>query len=58
MALVLTKERLNDFIKTGEVKEQSEIFDEFGIFTESDGETCSEGNGTIKDIFISLGEIK
>lgn len=31
MALVLTKERLNDFIKTGEVKEQSEIFDEFGI---------------------------
>ena len=31
MALVLTKERLNDFIKTGEVKEQPEIFDEFGI---------------------------
>ncbi len=31
MALVLTKERLNDFIKTGEVKEQSEIFEEFDI---------------------------
>jgi len=31
MALVLTKERLNDFIKSGEVKEQSEIFDEFDI---------------------------
>ena len=31
MALVLTKERLNEFIKTGEVKEQSEIFDEFDI---------------------------
>ncbi|KAA6302814.1 MAG: Modification methylase TaqI [Candidatus Ordinivivax streblomastigis] len=31
MALVLTKERLNEFIKTGEVKEESEIFDEFNI---------------------------
>ena len=31
MALALTEEQLNDFIKTGEVKEQSEIFDEFGI---------------------------
>lgn len=31
MALVLTKERLNEFIKTGEVKEQSEIFDEFDV---------------------------
>ena len=31
MALVLAKERLNDFIKTGEVREQSEIFEEFDI---------------------------
>ena len=31
MALVLTKERLNEFIKSGEVKEESEIFDEFDI---------------------------
>lgn len=31
MALILTKERLNDFIKTGEVKQQSEIFEEFDI---------------------------
>lgn len=31
MALVLTKERLNEFIKTGEVKAQSEIFEEFDI---------------------------
>ncbi len=31
MVLVLTKERLNEFIKTGEVKEQSEIFEEFDI---------------------------
>ena len=31
MALVLTKERLNEFIKTGEVKEQPEIFEEFDI---------------------------
>ncbi len=31
MALVLTKERLNEFIKSGEVKEQSDIFDEFDI---------------------------
>lgn len=31
LALVLTKERLNDFIKTGEVKDQSAIFDEFDI---------------------------
>lgn len=31
MALVLTKERLNEFIKSGEVKEQSKIFDEFDI---------------------------
>ena len=33
MALVLTKERLNDFIKTGDVKRQSEIFEEFDIST-------------------------
>lgn len=33
MALVLTKERLNDFIKTGDVKQQSEIFEEFDIST-------------------------
>lgn len=31
MALVLTKERLNEFIKCGEVKEESEIFEEFDI---------------------------
>ena len=31
MALVLTKERLNEFIKNGEVTEQSEIFEEFDI---------------------------
>lgn len=31
MALVLTKERLNEFIKSGEVMEQSEIFEEFDI---------------------------
>ena len=31
MALVLPKERLNEFIKTGEVKEHSEIFEEFDI---------------------------
>ena len=31
MALVLTKERLNEFIKTGEVKDESEIFEEFDI---------------------------
>lgn len=31
LALVLTKERINEFIKSGEVKEESEIFDEFGI---------------------------
>jgi len=33
MALILTKERLNDFIQTGEVTEESAIFDEFGIST-------------------------
>lgn len=31
MALVLTKERLNEFIKTGEVMEESKIFKEFDI---------------------------
>jgi hypothetical protein len=31
MALVLTKERLNEFIKTSKVKEESDIFDEFDI---------------------------
>ncbi len=31
MALVLTKERLNEFIKTGDVKRQSEIFEEFDV---------------------------
>lgn len=31
MALILTKERLNDFIQTGEVTEESAIFDEFGV---------------------------
>ena len=31
IALVLTKERLNDFIKTGEVTEESDIYEEFGV---------------------------
>lgn len=31
LALVLTKERLNEFIKTGEVKQESEMFEEFDI---------------------------
>lgn len=31
IALVLTKERLNEFIKCGEIKQQSEIFNEFDI---------------------------
>ncbi len=31
MALVLTKERLNEFIKSGEVKDESDIFEEFDI---------------------------
>jgi hypothetical protein len=31
MALVLTKERLNEFIKSGEVKDESDIFAEFDI---------------------------
>lgn len=31
MALVLTKERLNEFIKTGEIKDESDIFEEFDI---------------------------
>jgi SAM-dependent methyltransferase len=31
MALVLAKERLNEFIKTGEIKEQSDIYEEFDI---------------------------
>ena len=31
MALVLTKERLNEFIKTGEVKDQSDIYEEFDV---------------------------
>jgi len=31
MALVLTKERLNEFVKSGEIKRQSAIFDEFNI---------------------------
>ncbi len=30
LALVLTKERLNEFIKSGEIKAQSAIFEEFG----------------------------
>ncbi|GAB6119599.1 DEAD/DEAH box helicase family protein [Dysgonomonas termitidis] len=33
MALILTKERLNDFIQTGEVTEESALFDEFGVST-------------------------
>ena len=31
LQIMLTKERLNEFIKTGEVKEQSEIFEEFDV---------------------------
>lgn len=31
MALMLTKERLNEFIKTGEIKDESDIFAEFDI---------------------------
>lgn len=33
MSLILTKERLNDFIQTGEVTEESAVFDEFGVST-------------------------
>jgi hypothetical protein len=31
MALVLTKDRLNEFIKTGEVKDRSDIYEEFDV---------------------------
>lgn len=31
IALVLTKERLNEFVKCGEIKERSEIFEEFDV---------------------------
>lgn len=31
LALLMAKERLNDFVKTREYKENSEVFDEFGI---------------------------
>lgn len=31
LALVMTKERLNDFIRTGEVQSEDDIFNEFGI---------------------------
>ena len=31
IAVVLTKERLNEFVKCGEIKEQSEIFEEFDV---------------------------
>lgn len=31
IALVLTKERLNEFVKVGEIMEESEIFDEFDV---------------------------
>jgi hypothetical protein len=31
MALVLAKERLNEFVKTGKIMDESEIFDEFDI---------------------------
>lgn len=31
LALILTKERINDFIKTGVVTEQSAIFDEYNV---------------------------
>ena len=31
LALVMTKERLNDFIRTGEVQSEDSIFEEFGI---------------------------
>lgn len=31
LALVTTKERLNEFIKLGEIREESEIFEEFDL---------------------------
>lgn len=34
LALVMTKERLNDFIRTGEVQSEDSIFEEFGIDTD------------------------
>lgn len=58
LALVLTKERINEFIKSGEVKEESEIFDEFGI-TMADIENLlrknydSEGN-----VYFTWGSMK
>ena len=55
MALVLTKERLNEFIKTGEVKEQSEIFEEFDI-TMSVIDSLLSARRTMKAKYTSAGE--
>ena len=55
MALVLTKERLNEFIKTGEVKEQSEIFEEFDV-TMSVIDSLLVSTRTTKAKYTSAGE--
>ena len=55
MALVLTKERLNEFIKTGEVKEQSEISRSSTSQCLS-STACSSARMTVKAKYTSAGE--
>lgn len=50
LALVLTKERINDFIKTGEVQDENEIYEEFGVTVEqihSNLRKCYDDDGKV-----------
>ena len=58
MALVLTKERLNEFIKTGEVKQQSDIFKEFDISESIISMLLKQEQDENGKLFISWGNQK
>lgn len=50
LALVLTKERINEFIKTGEVLDESEIYEEFGV-------TMDEINSNLRRHYDEEGKV-
>jgi len=58
MALVLTKERLNEFIKTGEVKQQSDIYEEFNISESIIEQLLKQEMDSESKLYISWGHQK
>ncbi|MFR9592467.1 MAG: N-6 DNA methylase [Rikenellaceae bacterium] len=55
MSLLLTKERLNEFIKAGEVKEESDIFEEYDIDPSIIGSLFTKEKGEDGKFHINCG---